>query len=245
MSDQWHIYAANIEDRTAWISFNASHAQRAESDNRDHVLKVRVALKEPTSDGMPGSEEFPALLELDRALEDYVAAMGGVFVGRLTHDGCRYFYYYASAPGAAVELRLRELGETHGYTLKYLYQSDPGHRRYHDELYPTPDDWVVVRDLETLSRLREAGDDARVDRRIDHWAYFATGDEADAFARWAGGSGFSGAQVDQDDDRWRVRYHHIGTVRLADITTYTIRSERRARELNGEYDGWESSVEKG
>jgi len=40
-----------------------------------------------------------------------------------------------------------------------------------------------------------------------------------------------------------VRFSHVGTMVLEDITGRTIAIDRKARELDGDYDGWETSIE--
>jgi hypothetical protein len=42
----------------------------------------------------------------------------------------------------------------------------------------------------------------------------------------------------------RVCFTHVGTMSLEDITHHTIPINRRAGELKGKYDGWETSVER-
>ena len=45
-----------------------------------------------------------------------------------------------------------------------------------------------------------------------------------------------------DDGKFRVRFAHKGTLRLPDITSHTIALRRKASELGGDYDGWETPV---
>jgi hypothetical protein len=45
-----------------------------------------------------------------------------------------------------------------------------------------------------------------------------------------------------DDGKFRVRFSNEGTLRLPDITSHTIALRRKASELGGDYDGWETPV---
>ena len=48
---------------------------------------------------------------------------------------------------------------------------------------------------------------------------------------------------EDEKEEFVVQYGHSGTMNLGDITHHTIGSDRKARELGGRYDGWETSVE--
>ena len=99
MEDIWHTFPAQMGDDQAWITYNHGFAEVAEADKRGNCLRVRVTIKNPTEYGMPTNEEFPALSSLDESIDDAITAAGGVYVGRITVAGCRFFYYYAEGAG--------------------------------------------------------------------------------------------------------------------------------------------------
>jgi hypothetical protein len=245
--DVWHTFPAQMGEHRAFISFNESFAKIADKDARNILLKVRVSIKSPAPNGMPTNNEFPALREVDEKIEGAFVSNGGVYVGRLTVDGGRHFFYYVAFPERIAAESVKVVSEQTGYELKYAYEEDPEKKGYWNDLYPTQDDWQVLKDLRVLDALAERGDKAEVEREVSHWAYFGDRSAAESFEHWAAASGYRVTGVDEAEeggDRLCVRFSHAGSMRLEDITHHTIGLNRKVTELKGDYDGWETSVEK-
>ena len=101
----------------------------------------------------------------------------------------------------------------------------------------------MIKDLRVLDALRAQGDDEHASREVSHWAYFPDRQAADRFADWLTAGGYRVSGVEQRSVQTEVRFTHVGTMVLEDITHHTINIGRKASELNGDYDGWETSVE--
>ena len=246
MADKWRMFPATMGDDQAFISFNDSFAERAKRDARHHHLRVEVAIKDPTEAGMPRGDEINALSKLDDALEAAVARLGGIYVGRITVAGRRFFYFYVDAREADARSALVRAATPFGYAPQVKWADDPEKQRYWQDLYPTADDWRVINDMEVLDALANAGDDPDISRTVQHWAYFASDAAAAAFREWLGSQAFTFRSAEKDKQgRVRVTFTHEGVMHLADVTNRTIRCRRKAEELGGEYDGWETSVEEG
>lgn len=247
MSDTWYTFPAQMGEHRVFISFNQSYSTIAETDPRRSLLKVRVPIKNPNDAGMPTNAEFPALASLDEKLDAALSAMDAAYVGRLTVNGHRYFYFYVSfAEEAAADVIARISHET-GYALEYEYEQDEAKEGYWHDIYPTADDWQVIEDLEVLDALRERGDKPEVTREVLHWAYFSDQSAANTFAAWARENSYDVTAIerpeDEDESGFVVRFSHMGTMALDDITHHTIAINRKAIEMEGDYDGWETSVE--
>lgn len=169
---------------------------------------------------------------------------GFVFVGRLRNHGFWQHTFYGLRD---LDERFAAHARKHFGRRKITFQSkrDRAWRYYRDFLYPSPErrQWMHDRDL--VDVLEEHGDRNETPRRVDHWIYFATAKARDAFVRSASRRGFSledssrassghyGAQVFRTDP---VELDHIHSV----VMTLVALAERH----DGEYDGWETSVEK-
>ena len=84
------------------------------------------------------------------------------------------------------------------------------------------------------------------EREVAHCDYFLQQSAAQQLADWAEQQRYTIAYRgrDEDGEEYLVRYTHVGSMQLSDITHHTISSDRKARELGGRYDGWETSVER-
>ncbi|MCA8092179.1 DUF695 domain-containing protein [Burkholderia anthina] len=244
MTDAWGTFPARMGDHQAFISFNNSYAEIAESDPRTALLSVRVTLAHPTPDGLPSSDEFADLTRIEDLLDAAVIAKDGVQVGRITVDGNQDFMFYVPFDEAAATEIVDSLAEQTTYALQYAYQDDPDKETYWRTLYPTDDDWQLMRDMRVLEALRQQGDACDVNRRVMHWAYFPEPSDAHQFADWAEAKGYPVESVaPTEDGKSAVRFAHEGATTLADITRHTLAINREVRSLGGEYDGWETSVE--
>lgn len=246
MDAVWETFITQMGDARAFISFNQSFAKLADNDKRTMLLKVRAVIKNPTPAGMPTNEEFPSLVKVEDGLDSEVSAKGGLEVGRLTVSGKRFFSFYVSFPESVAKEIVAKVAKDTQYNLQYVYEQDNAKAGYWKELYPTADDWQVIRDMKVLDTLRSNGDRQDRARQVDHWAYFLTQQNAKRFADWANANHYKVKSVGPMNDAKKipVLFTHNGTMALEDITTRTIEINRKAEELQGDYDGWETSVER-
>ena len=243
MSDQWIFFPCQMGEHTASIFFDHGIHDSINTVAPRQLLKVRVTFKQPRPDGMPSNDEFQHLTSLEDGLQAAVQERESIYVGRVTTGGHRHFYIYTSESGEVWSSRLEALGASHGYPLAFALKADESHAGYWQELYPTDDDWQVIKDLRVIEALGKEGDDGTASRCIDHWAFFTSLPSAEQFSQWAQERGYNSPATDiADDGRFRVRFSHDGSVRLPDITSHTIALRRRASELGGDYDGWETPV---
>lgn len=246
MKDIWYTFPVAMGENQAWITYNHGYAEVAKEDNRNIHLRIQVDFNNPTEYGMPTNDEFPVLASLEESLDNAIIKQGGVYIGRITVGGQRYFYYYLDSKEEQVIKEIDRISKLTNYNLKYKWESDPGKKKYWDELYPTPDDWQVIKDLQVLDVLSSSGDIKSKKREVQHWAFFDIKENASKFKEWALEHKYRITNFGPtgDHSQYLVQYSHIGTMNLGDITNHTITSNRKARELSGKYDGWETSVEK-
>lgn len=243
MSDQWIFFPCQMGEHSASVFFDYGIRDSIDTIAPRQLLMVRVAFKRPRPDGLPANDEFQRLTALEDGLQALVQQQESIYVGRITVDRHRHFYIYTSHSEAEWSPRLGALGDGHGYPLASVLKLDDTHSGYWQGLFPTDDDWQVIQDLGVIEALQKQGDDGTASRCIDHWAFFPAQSVAEAFALWASERGYGAATTDiTDDGKFRVRFSHEGTVRLPDITSHTIALRRRASELGGDYDGWETPL---
>ena len=233
-------------ERRAFIFYDHGIRESIDSIDITTAVRFRLTYKAPRDDGLPTDEEFEAVADIEDRLTEFIESNQGVYVGRVTVDGCRFFHTYCIAPEARIEAFLSELRAATGYRIEWQCRDDPAKETYWKELYPTEDDWQVILDRRVVDQLNKSGDTGSVVRCIDHWAYFATEDGARDYAAWAGESGFSinklAAGGYKGDSKWCVQFNRDDAADLYSINHVTYQLRHKAKELGGEYDGWESPV---
>lgn len=245
MSDHWEFFPCQMGEDRASIFYDHGIYEEIDDLPLSSLFKVRVAFKVPRVDGMPTDHEFDALMALEDALSAEVGEIGGVYVGRISVGGHRYFYYYVDAEQKDLAQLVGRVEQESAYDLGYLVDVDRDKKGYWEDLFPTKADWQVIKDQRVLSVMQENGDDLETPRRIDHWAYFPRPDQRDAFKDWVEAEGFSIERADASDEKFAVQFFHTFSPAFPGISNCTIKLMEKAEACGGDYDGWETSVERG
>jgi hypothetical protein len=244
MTDQWHFFPCAMGDKQAFIFLNTSIADKINSAPTS-LARLTLSYKSPSENGLPTGEEFDSVSAIEDRIEAFAEKSNDWYVGRVTVEGRRYFYVYTSKDEPSWMEFTNGLGTKSGYDIRLSYRDDPDHRGYHDDLYPTDDDWRVIKDLQVIESLERYGDDGSEPRRVDHWIYFEDKLSSVDFVIWAESARFtidSEHSYSTDDGEYCVRLFHHGTVKIGDISSHTIALRRKAAEHGGVYDGWETQV---
>ena len=246
MSDHWEFYPCQMGDDRAFIFYDHGIKDILDSLEYSHALRIRVLFDDPTDAGMPTNTEFPRLSRLEDILTAHVEQAQGIYVGRVTVAGARYFHCFISTTDAAAGQLVQAIGNEGGYELELVLAPDPEKKTYWDDLFPTPSDWRVIQDMKVLDVLKERGDDPSIPRRVDHWLYFPSAQQQDLAAQWAVENGFSIQDISdpaEDSAEYELQIFHVTHPRLEEITSATALLQEKAEELGGSYDGWETQVE--
>ena len=244
MDEDWRYFPCSMEDRMAFILVNV--AIRESIDRAPTTLtKLRLTYKSVTRNGLPAREEFEPVKSIEERIEEFSKEADDWYVGRVTEAGKRHFYVYTNRPGDAWRGFLTKLQASSGYHIQLDLSVDAEHQRYREELYPSEDDWQVIKDLEVIENVERHGDDGMQPRKVDHWIYFDSKADSVDFVNWAKNDGFSEEVTDSsvtDDGKYCVRLSHYGTLNIGDISSRTIALRQNAAKHGGDYDGWETFV---
>lgn len=247
MAEDWDFYVAPVDDHMASIFVDLSLIDSAPEASRTRLLRVAVPLKSPRDDGLSDDDETDALYEVEDALFSAVArGLGSRYVGRVTNNGRREFFYYASSAegfDAALQLVRPKFPQ---YEFSWQDQEDRDWSLYLDLLYPSDIDLQTIQNRRVVESLAENGDDLSQPRRVDHWAYFPTEHSREQFVKQVASEGFAItlSEVEEPDAEFRFRAHLIrrDRVDLDTIDALAIDLYLRATNCGGEYDGWEAAT---
>lgn len=240
----WKFFPCQIGEDVAFIFVDVA-AHDDIQDAPTSLVKLRVRYRSPRPNGLPTNAEFEAVRAIEVALERFAGRGRDRYVGRITRGGYRVFYVYSRRSKDDWRAFLERAAKQSGYELALAFRSDKRHTGYLQELYPSEDDWQVISDLDVINVLSDHGDLEKVKRRIDHWSYFPDAIAAAKFVAWATQGPhkhvprWSGLE---EDGQHCVRLYHVGSTRQQDISHHTILLNRKASELGGRYDGWETRV---
>ncbi|TWT38639.1 DUF695 domain-containing protein [Blastopirellula retiformator] len=249
MSDDWASYLVQIEDKPAAVLVDLGLASFAPIADLGQLVMLRLQIQQPTEDGLPGDDEFNRLCEIEDALDVAIGEVGdAASVGRITVAGCRDFFVYA-ADGAAVEAGMKQAMAAYPeYEFRSGVREDSDWSSYFEFLYPDPAEMKMIQNGRVLASLAEAGDDFDIEREVNHWIYFTSADGRAKFVEAAQAEGFEVAEQKEDAEGeapFSVLLSHVTAVDYGTINGAVLTLFAMAAEQGGEYDGWETSVQRG
>jgi hypothetical protein len=233
-------------DSVAFVLYD--HGIRGEIDSFpiNNLIKFKLQFKTPNENGLPTGEENEVSDHIDDDIGSFVEEHGGIFVGRITVDGARYFYCYVQAPKEIIDGFLEGVQQKHGYRIVVHEMADPSKDGYWKDLFPTEDDWQMIQDLRVVRVLEEHGDTLEVPRKIDHWIYFESMDELKRFLEWVKSEEFVAEEITEpnlDQNSFGLHIYRTDVPELFKINRVTQMLRHKAKQYGGDYDGWETSIE--
>lgn len=250
MSDDWDIYFANVNDVLASLRVDLGIRDSVPDPDRSWLLWIWVHFQHPRDDGLYGPEEIEALDAIEDALASKVKEnTEAELVGCITTAGRREFYFYGAAPDRFEEAVASAMKNFPNYEFDSGTQHDPEWSQYLEVLFPSDEDFQRMQNRHVVESLEKHGDPLTKSRPVSHWAYFQSQEDRDQFIAKAVNAGFT--VIDQSEgDNSEEEYPYGVTLERVDFVDWdsinepTLELFRLARDIGGNYDGWETSVEK-
>jgi regulator of RNase E activity RraB len=218
--------------------------------DRPWLLWTWVYFRQPRDDGLSGSEEAPILYEIEDALTKEVKeTTEAELVGRITTASRREFYFYGPVSDRFEKAVSSALKSFPDYEFDTGTKEDPDWSQYSNVLYPSPEEHQRMKNLHVIEALEEHGDSLKKARPVSHWAYFKSPQDRNKFIAKAVSAGFKVTDQSESDNSeaelpYGVTLERMDRVDWDSINDATLVLFRLAQEFNGDYDGWETSVEK-
>ena len=249
MSDNWDFYFANVNEMLASLFVDLGIRGSAPDPERPWLLWVWVYLNQPLENGLSSSEEAPILHQIEDCLAPAVEERAGaLLVGRITTAGRREYYFYASRPDHFEETAARALESFPGYKFDSGTQEDPQWSQYLDLLYPTREDRQKIQNRHVVDSLKKQGDTLKTARPVSHWIYFKSEQDRSRFVAAAVNEGFkvidNSESADPCERPYGVTLERVDYVNWNSVNEVTLGLFALATNVDGEYDGWETSVER-
>lgn len=246
---RWLVFPGTVNDKPAMFTVDLAWTDRTPPPNLAVRLDVQVPLREPDERGYPSRTEREALDQIEERLAQSLAwSNQAVYVGRMVTDGACVFFYYAASGDGALQSAEQALAPFPGYEPHAHPRPDAGWEFYADFLKPQRDQLRWGLDAATILELANQGDDHARARTVRHYAYFPTALAREGFVAWAKSNGFSIdrlAKGDREDPLpFSVRFTHVGPTMIDDLFQRTNAADQAARGAGGDYDGWETTIER-
>lgn len=245
-SEKWVFYRCTVEERNAFIRVDVGWGVEVPEARPAWSVRVRLALREPRDDGLTTGPEAAVLHELEDELKRALAP--AIFVGVLTNDGHRSWYFYSEDPEPTEDAARAVCAErVPHHEVEVGSFEDPEWSQYREFLYPNDLAWQWIADYNVLASLQAEGDDGTAPRTIRHWAYFPSAADRDSFIAALDGGRYRVDRVTEDREQkseFCVEFETLEPAPPAEIYPWTEKLFTLARRNRGRYDGWEVQVMK-
>ena len=252
-TENWDSYPSPVDaTRVGFFFVDLGLVEIAPIVDKPNLVRLRLTILQPEETGMPDERESAVLNELEDLLVTTMASQfDGIYSGRVTIEGERSFYFYIGVQTAGYDKALaRVMADFPGYVYECHLQNDPQWDNYLKFLFPEPVQLQSMQNRRVVYQLSQHGDQSDVPRPVEHWIYFKTKRDREAYWNKVNEKGFELIEMATDRDNGG-EYPYSLHITRDDKADYDCIDEcvlplwGLATEYNGNYDGWETGVVSG
>ena len=245
--DHWEPYMARYENGVGSTLVNMSLKDQAPLPQYPFLLKAGVKVNHCSTDGLPQDDEWDQLYNISDKIKAAVDAHGSFkSPGVFTYQCWRTDYYYIKDTAdvrQALTAAFKKYLPDHEFKIEI--RPDPKWDAYLTFLYPNEETMEYIENQKVLMGLTKAGDKLIKPRQVDHWLYFNTEADRTRFVSYALEQHYKieGKEYSQKSNlHFQLHLSRTDKVDIASISAITLELRRKAKECNGDYDGWETFV---
>lgn len=246
----WAPYFCKVNDTIASIFVDLGLKTIAPDEQKQELLWVFIKMKAVREDGFPEDGEFSTLNKIEDQLTKVIEKrQKAVNAGRVTTAGRREFYFFASTTKDFDKNVKFVMTKFSGYEYQIGTKPDPLWTEYFKFLYPEPMQYQSIQNMKVIENLKKAGDNLEKARMVSHWVYFKDSLSREEYINEVQGLGYQPNieyKTFKSDEEFPfgIMVERIDKVDFNSIDPVIIDLWKRAKSHNGDYDGWETSVEK-
>jgi uncharacterized protein (TIGR01619 family) len=247
--EDWDFYFSNVDDIIGSFYIDLGLVKVAPLDDKPNLVWVSVNMKNPREDGLSSNEEFDTLSDIEDRLREFILNKHkSTYVGRLTTDGRRDFYFYMGDTTLYDKTISESMVAFPTYTFDFGIKEDRQWEQYLNFIYPNPRQFQSIQNRRVVDNLEKNGDPLTKARQVDHWIYFKTDGDRTNFLKKIEPLKFDIVSSDEKtsfgDFPYKLHISRVDNVDHDSVDNYVLELWEFANECNGDYDGWETSVEK-
>jgi hypothetical protein len=245
--ENWDVYMAQYEKGVGSTIINMSLKNSAPIKEFPYMLKTGVKLINCSVEGLPAKEEFDVLYAISDKVKSVIDSnLKNKAVGTFSYQCERIDYYYVSDTN-----RIRKLLESAyqknfpDYKYSITFRKDSSWEAYLEFLYPNEETYEYMTNDKVILNLIKEGDDLSKPRQVDHWLYFKSEADRDNFIPFAVLEKYKVESKEFLKDsklKYKLQISRMDKVDVGSISKITLELRKKAKQLNGVYDGWETFV---
>ena len=247
--ENWEVYMAQYQKGPGSTLINMSLKETAPIKQFPYLLTTGVKFIDCSNEGLPVKDGFEILYKISDTIKNIIdLKLKNKAAGTFTYQCERIDYYYLTDTtgirkllGSAYERNFPE------YEYSINIRNDKEWNGYLTFLYPNEISYEYMVNQKVITKLTNEGDDLSKARKVDHWLFFKTESDRTKVRAYAEKQKFkieSENVAKESKLKYPVQISRTDNVDAKSISAITIGLRKKAKELNGEYDGWETVVVK-
>ena len=246
--EEWDFYFSNVDDKPGSFYLDMGLSAIAPVTKMPHFFYVSVTMNDPREDGLSSDREYDTLIEIeDKLVGSLKDNHDVIYVGRLTSNGTRDFYFYTSDTTLVEKTISDSLIQFPKYSYDFEIKDNRDWSFYTDFIYPNPRQLQSILNRRVIDNLEKNGDKLIQPREVNHWIFFKTPEGREKYIDKVKEKGFKIEDIDHAESdkefKYKLRISRVDNVGHGDVDDYVLYLWELADELDGHYDGWETSVE--
>jgi hypothetical protein len=244
-SENWDTYLGEFENGPGSVSLNLGLMKEAPKREFPYIIITGVTFAGCRADGLPQPEAFDNLYAISDDVNRFIKTITqSNLAGSFTYQCKRLDYVYVSdTVGVRKKLVFFYTSKYKLYRYHLAIKPDKDWNAYINFLYPNEETLEYMANARILYQLKSEGDKLDKPRLIEHWLYFEDSNSRDTFIKYAEAEKFKvedKAYLDNVTLHYQLHISRVDSVDAGFINALTIRLKRKANELGGNYDGWET-----
>ena len=244
--DYWEIYTTYVDDKPAVILVDVGIADKIPLEGMPSLAWLWVHLKSPDEDGFPSEEEDMRLNDLEDLITEALDPFESRYVGRITSDGRREFYFYSSEVEEFKSIVTKAMTSFPDYRFEIDEADDESWSHYTDVLSPSLEDQQQIQNHHQIFELEQNGDNLETPRPIFHRVNFPTAEDREKFVVAASSMGYSVVETPETELElpYAVEMTKVDAADPETIDQITFELFDLAGTHQGQYERWRSDVAK-
>ena len=247
--ENWAFYLSTVDSSKASILLDLGLKNILPIDGSNYLAFVTLDLLQSGENGLGTKEEFEKLQDIESSLElSLTASNKSIYAGRITTNGQREFYYYTADTINFENICLNVVEDFKNYSFRIGFRSDSDWEIYQNVLYPNPEAMQSIQNARGIENLVNNGDALKSKRKISHWIYFRTEINRASFEKEISKNGYRTEELFSDESDttfpFVIEISRNDLVNYESIDSLVLPLFRLAKKHDGDYDGWETKIEK-
>ena len=247
IKQDWANYFCFVGDKSAIINLNLALKQIGPIPEYKFNIWFSLEVLNPNEDGLVTQEELERIYQIEDVIVDELGKNGAIFMGNLKTNGLFEICFYSKYIENYQEIIDSVMRNYPEYKYSISSKEDSSWNDYFSFLYPEKYEYRSIMNAKVITNLLNSGDNAELEREVDHWFYFKSNQNRELFIKEVSHLGYEVVFQDnlaEDEHPYKLYISHNNNILWDNVDNYVWELVELVEKYEGIYEGWNSNVTK-